>query len=73
MPATTVPRFARILIARGRDATDVAISTSFGTCQLTGFKVLTDDVRLMDRATQVDECMIRLLGWQYSGRSPAIL
>jgi transglutaminase-like putative cysteine protease len=40
-----VPRIGRILMARGRDATDVAISTSFGPCQLTGFKVLTNEVR----------------------------
>jgi transglutaminase-like putative cysteine protease len=39
-----VPRIGRILMARGRDATDVAISTSFGPCQLIGFKVLTDEV-----------------------------
>ena len=39
------PRIGRILMARGRDATDVAISTSFGPCQLTGFKVLADEVR----------------------------
>jgi transglutaminase-like putative cysteine protease len=40
-----VPRIGRILMARGRDATDVAISTSFGPRQLIGFKVLTDEVR----------------------------
>jgi transglutaminase-like putative cysteine protease len=39
-----VPRIRRILIARGRDAADVAITTSFGPCQLIGFKVLTDEV-----------------------------
>jgi transglutaminase-like putative cysteine protease len=39
-----VPRIGRILMARGRDATDVAISTSFGPCELTGFKVVTDEV-----------------------------
>jgi transglutaminase-like putative cysteine protease len=38
------PRIGRILMARGRDATDVAISTSFGPCGLTGFKVVTDEV-----------------------------
>jgi hypothetical protein len=38
------PRIGRILIARGRDATDVAIVTSFGPCTLAGFKVITDDV-----------------------------
>jgi transglutaminase-like putative cysteine protease len=36
------PRIGRIVMARGRDATDVAISTSFGPCLLTGFQVTTD-------------------------------
>ena len=31
-------------MARGRDATDVAISTSFGVCLLTGFKVVTEQL-----------------------------
>jgi transglutaminase-like putative cysteine protease len=39
------PRIGRILMARGRDATDVAISTSFGPCTLAGFKVVTDEVK----------------------------
>jgi transglutaminase-like putative cysteine protease len=39
-----IPRIGRILMARGRDATDVAISTSFGPCTLAGFKVMTDEV-----------------------------
>jgi hypothetical protein len=30
-------------MARGRDATDVAIVTSFGPCTLTGFKVITEE------------------------------
>ena len=38
------PRIGRILIARGRDATDVAITTSFGPHQLLSFKVVTDEV-----------------------------
>jgi len=38
------PRIGRILIARGRDATDVAIVTSFGPCNLVGFKVVTTEV-----------------------------
>jgi transglutaminase-like putative cysteine protease len=38
------PRIGRILMARGRDATDVAIVTSFGVCTLTGFKVITEEV-----------------------------
>jgi transglutaminase-like putative cysteine protease len=38
------PRIARILMARGRDATDVALSTSFGATKLASFKVVTDEV-----------------------------
>jgi transglutaminase-like putative cysteine protease len=38
------PRIGRILMARGRDAADVAISTSFGPNTLAGFKVWTDQM-----------------------------
>jgi transglutaminase-like putative cysteine protease len=38
------PRMGRIVMAHGRDATDVALSTSFGASQLVGFKVVTDEV-----------------------------
>ncbi len=37
-----VPRIGRILMARGRDATDVAISNSFGSARLVGFQVVTE-------------------------------
>ena len=39
-----IPRIGRILMARGRDATDVAISTSFGPSTLVGFKVIAEEV-----------------------------
>jgi transglutaminase-like putative cysteine protease len=39
-----VPRIGRIVIARGRDAADVAISTQFGNATLAEFKVLTEEV-----------------------------
>jgi transglutaminase-like putative cysteine protease len=39
-----MPRIGRILMARGRDATDVAMVTSFGPCALAHFKVVTDEV-----------------------------
>lgn len=38
------PRIGRILMATGRDATDVALSTSFGQSQLVRFAVVTDEV-----------------------------
>jgi transglutaminase-like putative cysteine protease len=39
-----VPRIGRVLIATGRDAADVAITTSFGIAQLRKFTVVTDEV-----------------------------
>ncbi len=39
-----IPRIGRVLIARGRDAADVAISNTFGLNQLVSFKVYTDEV-----------------------------
>jgi transglutaminase-like putative cysteine protease len=38
------PRIGRVLMATGRDAADVAITTSFGSCPLTKFEVVTDEV-----------------------------
>jgi transglutaminase-like putative cysteine protease len=38
------PRIGRVLIARGRDACDVALSSTFGPNTLEGFKVWTDVV-----------------------------
>jgi transglutaminase-like putative cysteine protease len=38
------PRIGRIVIARGRDASDVAISNSFGMTTLARFKVRTDEL-----------------------------
>ena len=43
-PRNNVPRIGRILMARGRDAVDVAISTTFGPNVLKGFRVWTDEV-----------------------------
>ena len=37
------PRIGRVLMATGRDAADVAITTSFGTALLTNFMVVTDE------------------------------
>jgi transglutaminase-like putative cysteine protease len=39
-----VPRIGRILMARGRDAADVALTTTFGINQLQSFRVWTDEV-----------------------------
>lgn len=38
------PRIGRVLMARGRDAADVALTTTFGVNRLESFQVWTDDV-----------------------------
>ncbi len=43
-PRNNQRRIGRILIARGRDAADVAISTTFGPNYLQSFRVWTDEV-----------------------------
>ena len=43
-PRNNAPRIGRVLIARGRDAADVAINTSFGLCTLDRFVVHTEQV-----------------------------
>lgn len=42
------PRIGRILMARGRDATDVALTTGFGPANLTRFDVHCDEVQSID-------------------------
>lgn len=44
-PRNNVPRIGRVLIARGRDATDAAISNTFGPNTLKQFTVWTDEVK----------------------------
>ncbi len=43
-PRNNAPRIGRFLIARGRDAADVAMTTTFGANTLTGFRVWTDEM-----------------------------
>jgi transglutaminase-like putative cysteine protease len=39
-----IPRIGRVLMATGRDATDCAMTTSFGRAKLLSFKVVSDEV-----------------------------
>jgi len=43
-PRNNMPRIGRVLMARGRDAADVAITTTFGPNTLESFHVFTDEV-----------------------------
>jgi transglutaminase-like putative cysteine protease len=47
------PRIGRIVIARGRDAADVAISTAFGPAPLVRFNVITNEI--VDATSAVSE------------------
>ena len=40
------PRIGRILMGRGRDAADVAITTAFGAAKLSKFEVVTDEQKV---------------------------
>jgi transglutaminase-like putative cysteine protease len=43
-PRNNVPRIGRVLMARGRDAADVAIATTFGPNTLEKFTVWADEI-----------------------------
>jgi transglutaminase-like putative cysteine protease len=43
-PRNNIPRIGRVLLARGRDAADVAITTTFGPNTLHKFRVWADEV-----------------------------
>ncbi|MEZ5392512.1 MAG: transglutaminase family protein [Bryobacterales bacterium] len=44
-PRNNTPRIGRVLIAQGRDASDVPITSTFGPNTLTGFRVWTDETQ----------------------------
>jgi transglutaminase-like putative cysteine protease len=44
------PRIGRVLMATGLDATDCAITTSFGTAALKSFNVVSDEVKSLEQA-----------------------
>ena len=49
-PRNNARRIGRLMIARGRDAADVAISTAFGPACLQVFRVWTDEISEADAA-----------------------
>jgi len=49
------PRIGRILIATGRDATDVALSTSFGSSRLVGFTVITEELPAQEEPNEAQQ------------------
>jgi transglutaminase-like putative cysteine protease len=44
------PRIGRIVVARGRDAADCAITTTFGQSRLVQFDIVTEEVRAVSHA-----------------------
>jgi transglutaminase-like putative cysteine protease len=53
-PRNNARRIGRLMIARGRDAADVAISTAFGPAGLRLFKVWTDEISDQQAAALLD-------------------
>jgi transglutaminase-like putative cysteine protease len=47
------PRIGRVLMARGRDATDVALTTAFGAANLVQFHVWTDEISSLSAVPQM--------------------
>jgi transglutaminase-like putative cysteine protease len=47
-PRNNAPRTGRVLMARGRDATDVALSNAFGSAALVKFAVVCEPERLTE-------------------------
>lgn len=43
-PRNNTPRIGRVLIATGRDASDVPLTHTFGAAELTGFEVITEEI-----------------------------
>lgn len=70
-PRNNAPYIGRVLIARGRDAADVAISNTFGPNTLKSFKVWADEVKggLPCSPRPTAECCLRPLRFsQYLSR-----
>jgi transglutaminase-like putative cysteine protease len=61
-PRNNARRIGRLMIARGRDAADVAISTSFGPCYLQLFRVWTDELDELQAAAMQAERSVQQLG-----------
>jgi transglutaminase-like putative cysteine protease len=49
-PRNNMPRMARVLIARGRDAVDVPIANTFGTAHLAQFEVVSHEALAVEPA-----------------------
>ena len=63
------PRIGRVLMATGRDAADVALTTSFGTSWLNRFSVVTDEV--VDSAPLFTAIPTGILTTSFDGRIEA--
>lgn len=57
-PRNNARRIGRLMIARGRDAADVAISTAFGSSGLRLFKVWTDEISDQQAAALLKESAV---------------
>lgn len=56
-PRNNARRYARFLVARGRDAADVPLTQTFGPAMMTGFEVWTEEARQTDPFVKGDKVL----------------
>lgn len=56
-PRNNARRYARFLVARGRDAADVPLTQTFGPVMMTDFEVLTEEARQANLFTQAEKVL----------------
>jgi transglutaminase-like putative cysteine protease len=52
------PRIGRVLMATGRDASDVAMTTSFGRADLRSFFVVAEEETVVSKASSTPESQV---------------
>ena len=57
-PRNNARRYARFLVARGRDAADVPLTQTFGLVTMTGFEVWTREATQSDLSSSVEKVLI---------------
>jgi transglutaminase-like putative cysteine protease len=67
------PRIGRVLMARGRDAADVAMITSFGSYRMTGFEVWADEVKGVTAADAARRAIAGRRGAPLAGRELSVV
>jgi transglutaminase-like putative cysteine protease len=57
-PRNNARRYARFLVARGRDAADVPLTQTFGLARMSGFEVWTEEASQGDAAVRINKARV---------------